>query len=74
MEAVLIGISSLIIPFARPGIAGWASWRGRYPKRARQALYVSLGIFAMYYIIIFIIVEFRPDLLPPELRRLLDDL
>jgi len=74
MEAILIGISSLIIPFAIPGIVGWASWRGKYPKRARQALYVSLGVFAIYYIIIYYIVQFRPEMLPPELQDLLDDL
>ncbi len=74
MEAVLIGISSIIIPFAIPGIAGWASWRGKFPKRARQALYVSLGVFAIYFIMFYYIGYFRPELLPPELQELLDDL
>lgn len=71
MEGILIAICSF--PFyAIPGIIGWAVWRGNYPRRARQALLVGVISFTINVVAVLLILTFRPDIIPPELRDLLD--
>jgi len=71
IEGVLVALCSF--PFyAIPGIVAWAAWRGKYPRRARQAILVGVVAFAINVVLVLYIIEFRPDLIPEELRRMLE--
>ncbi|MFQ6126055.1 MAG: zinc ribbon domain-containing protein [Candidatus Heimdallarchaeota archaeon] len=71
IEGVIVAICSF--PFyAIPGIVAWAAWRGKYPRRARQAFLVGALAFAVNVILVIYIIKYRPYLIPEDLRRMLE--
>ncbi len=70
IEGVLVGLCSFPL-LAIPGIVAWAAWRGKYPRRARQALLVGIVAFTLNVVLTWYLIEFT-DLIPEELRRMIE--